>query len=184
MSGILESSEISFKIKKGQIIISNLEKTSVKKVIEILKKFKHPERVIELRGSARSAMDAADSLKVPVGAIVKTLVFVINNNCEELPIITLVAGDKICKTSTLPKILNLKGSVTRPDARKVKEVTGYSIGGVSPIGLPSQLDLIIDTSLKRFDRIWSAAGHTRCVFPSTFKQLSKITNSIESDEIT
>ncbi len=121
---------------------------------------------------------------MPVGAIVKTLVFVICNESEEIPVVTLVAGDKKCKTNRLPKILNIKGTVIRPDANKAKEITGYSIGGVSPVGLPKELDLIIDTSLKRFNKVWSAAGHTHCVFAASFSQLRKMTNAIESDEIT
>ena len=149
-----------------------------------MEKIRHREEVIELIDTARSALDVANSLKVPIGAIVKTLIFVINNQSEETSIATLVAGDKKCKTNMLPKILNIKGIVIRPNANKVKELTGYSIGGVSPVGLPKELDLIIDTSLKRFDKIWSAAGHTHCVFAATFEQLSKMTNAIESDEIT
>ena len=149
----------------------------------ILDQINHPEKVIELTETARSALDAAHALKVPVGAIVKTLVFVINHKTKEVPIVTLVAGDKKCNTDMLPKILEIKGTVIRPDANEVKEITGYSIGGVSPVGLPKELDLIIDTSLKRFGKIWSAAGHSHCVFAATFAQLSKITNAIESDEV-
>ena len=80
--------------------------------------------------------------------------------------------------------MNIKGTVIRPDANKVKKITGYSIGGVSPVGLPKELDLIIDSSLKRFNKVWSAAGHTHCVFASSFLQLKRMTNAIESDEIT
>ena len=149
----------------------------------ILTRINHPERVIELTETARSALDAANSLRVPVGAIVKTLVFTINSQTKEVPVVTLVAGDRQCDTDMLLKILDVRGTVMKPDANKVKQITGYSIGGVSPIGLPKALDLIIDTSLKRFEKIWSAAGHPHCVFASTFAQLSKMTNAIESDEI-
>ena len=69
------------------------------------------------------------------------------------------------------------------NADKVKLITGFSIGGVSPVGLPSELDLIIDTSLKRFETIWSAAGHTHCVFSATYENLNKIIKAVESDEI-
>ena len=96
-------------------------------MVSILEKIKPPDVIIELTDTARSTLDTSNSLKVPVGAIVKTLVFVINNNKEEIPVITLVAGDKKCKTDILPKILNLKGSAIRPDANRVKELTGYSI---------------------------------------------------------
>ena len=134
--------------------------------------------------TARSALDAAKSLEVPVGAIVKTLIFIIKSDKIETPVVTLVAGDKKCKTEILPEILNIEGYVSRPDAKLVKNITGYSIGGVSPLGLSAKLDIIIDISLKRFDKIWSAAGHTHCVFGSTYNQLLLMTNGIESDKIT
>ena len=140
--------------------------------------------VIELEETARSAVDAANSLDVKVGAIVKTLVFVIISQNYEIPVSALVAGDKRCNTDALIKLLDIEGKIVKPDADRVKEITGYSIGGVSPIGLPSELHLIIDSSLKRFETIWSAAGHTHCVFAATYKQLKEMTNATESDEIT
>ena len=140
--------------------------------------------VIELEETARSAVDAANSLDVEVGAIVKTLVFVIRRQTHEIPVIALVAGDKRCNTDAFIKLLNIEGKIVKPDADRVKEITGFSIGGVSPIGLPNELHLIIDSSLKRFETIWSAAGHTHCVFAATYKQLKEMTNATESDEIT
>ena len=140
--------------------------------------------VIELEEIARSAVDAANSLDVEVGAIVKTLVFVIRRQTHEIPVIALVAGDKRCNTDAFIKLLDIEGKIVKPDADRVKEITGYSIGAVSPIGLPNELHLIIDSSLKRFETIWSAAGHTHCVFAATYKQLKEMTNATESDEIT
>tara|TARA_B100001029_G_C14733781_1_gene271776 strand:+ start:112 stop:561 length:450 start_codon:yes stop_codon:yes gene_type:complete len=144
----------------------------------------HGHNVIELKDTARSAADAATALDVPVGAIVKTLVFIISDNNHNTPVIALVAGDKQCRTDMLPRVLGCCGEVIRPRADIVKEITGYSIGGVSPLGLPEKLDVILDASLKRFETIWSAAGHTHCVFPATFVQLANMTKSIESDQIT
>ena len=167
-----------------EINISNLKKDSVLKVISIINKCNLPINVIELQNTARSAKDAANSLKVPVGAIVKTLVFEIMSQNNQLPIITLVAGDKKCNIDKVPKILKLNGNIIKPDANKVKEITGYSIGGVSPIGLPKGIHIIMDLSLKRFDKIWSAAGHSHCVFSSSFDQLVKIINPVLSDELT
>ena len=140
--------------------------------------------VIELEEIARSAVDAANSLDVEVGAIVKTLVFVIRRQTHEIPVIALVAGDKRCNTDAFIKLLDIEGKIVKPDADRVKEITGCSIGAVSPIGLPNELHLIIDSSLKRFETIWSAAGHTHCVFAATYKQLKEMTNATESDEIT
>ena len=144
----------------------------------------HSETVSELSDTARTAKDAASALKVPVGAIVKSLIFMIHNERQEIPVITLISGDKKCFTDMIPKVLNVEGSVRRPDAKQVKEITGYSIGGVSPIGLPANIEMIIDSSLRRFDRIWSAAGHTHCVFATTFIQLKEMTGALESDEVT
>ena len=73
--------------------------------------------------------------------------------------------------------LKIDGKCIRPNADEVKLLTGYSIGGVSPIALPTQLPIFIDEQLKRFDLIWSAAGHPHCVFPSTFEQLQVLTQA-------
>ena len=166
------------------IIISNLEKKSVKKVSGFLQSIGHSDIVNELSDTARTAKDAASALRVPVGAIVKSLFFLIHNGREEIPVVTLISGDKKCKTDMLPKVLNIEGNVRRPDAKEVKKITGYSIGGVSPAGLPASIEIIIDSSLRRFDRIWSAAGHTHCVFAATFIQLKEMTGALESDEVT
>jgi len=99
------------------------------------------------------------------------------------PVITLISGDRLCNTKILPQLLNVEGKVIRPDADAVKSITGYSIGGVSPIGLPKELNIIADSSLKRFEKIWSAAGHPHCVFGSTFDELINLTGAQISELI-
>lgn len=163
--------------------MSNLEKKSVLKVINELEELGHSSNVIELQDTARSALDASHALNVPVGAIVKTLIFLIQSKEAETPIITLISGDRLCHTKILPQLLNVDGKVIRPDADKVKSITGYSIGGVSPIGLPKGLNIIADSSLKRFEKIWSAAGHPHCVFGSTFDELINLTGAQISETI-
>ena len=164
--------------------MSNLEKKTVKKVSDFLKNIRHPEMVIELSETARTAQDAANALLVPVGAIVKSLLFIINNENKEISVVTLIAGDKKCKIELISKVLDVSGTVRRPNAEEVKKITGYSIGGVSPIGLSKSIKLIIDTSLKRFDKIWSAAGHPHCVFSASFTQLKDITGALETEKLT
>jgi prolyl-tRNA editing enzyme YbaK/EbsC (Cys-tRNA(Pro) deacylase) len=66
----------------------------------------------------------------------------------------------------------MKGKVRRPQASEVKTITGFSIGGVAPIGLNHPLPMVMDASLKRFDKIYAAAGHPNCIFPSSFSALS------------
>jgi prolyl-tRNA editing enzyme YbaK/EbsC (Cys-tRNA(Pro) deacylase) len=163
--------------------MSNLDKKSVLKVVNELNKLNHSSSVIELQDTARSALDASLALNVPVGAIVKTLIFLIQSRESETPVITLISGDRLCNTKILAQLLNVEGKVIRPDADTVKSITGYSIGGVSPIGLPKELNIIADSSLKRFKKIWSAAGHPYCVFGSTFDELISLTGAQISEII-
>ena len=87
-------------------------------------------------------MDASKALGVPVGAIVKTLIFIIQNDEGVTPIVCLISGDMLCDTSQISQVLNIDGKVKRPAADTVKDITGYSIGGVSPIGLPEDIGII------------------------------------------
>ena len=90
-------------------------------------------------------------------------------------VLCLVSGDKRCSLNKLKKILDEKNvSMANPD--DVKKVTGYTIGGVSPVGHLSKLKIYIDTNLERFTNIFAAAGHPNCVFGIEFNQLIKLTN--------
>ena len=93
----------------------------------------------------------------------------------------LVAGDKRCSLNKIKKILNEK-DVSMGNADQVKEITGFTIGGVSPIGHLKPIKIFIDESLSRFPNIFGAAGHPNCVFKIDFENLQKITNG-EINEI-
>ena len=153
-----------------------LEKESVKRVSEFLKKFNPSLSVIVLELTARTAKDAANALKCEVGAIVKSLVF----KAEDSFLLCLVAGDKRCSLNKIKKILNKK-DVCMADAIQVKSQTGFSIGGVSPIAHLNNLKVLVDNSLSRFDNVFAAAGHPNCVFKITYSELIKITNGIEKE---
>ena len=153
-----------------------LEKESVKRVSEFLKKFNSSLSVIVLEQTARTAKDAANALKCEVGAIVKSLVF----KAEDSFMLCLVAGDKRCSLNKIKKILNKK-DVCMADAVQVKSQTGFSIGGVSPIAHLNNLKILVDNSLSRFDNVFAAAGHPSCVFKITYEELIKITNGIEKE---
>jgi prolyl-tRNA editing enzyme YbaK/EbsC (Cys-tRNA(Pro) deacylase) len=87
----------------------------------------------------------------------------------------LVSGDKRCSLNKLKKILDEKDvSMANPD--DVKKITGYTIGGVSPVGHLSKLNIYVDTNLERFTNVFAAAGHPNCVFKIEFNQLIKLTN--------
>ena len=147
-----------------------LNKGPVKKVREFIKKFDPKLEVLVLDTTARTAQDAANSLKCEVGAIVKSLLF----RAENTFLICLIAGDKRCSLNKLKKITQIKDiSMASPD--DVKTQTGYTIGGVSPIGHLKKINIFVDNSLERFEDIFAAAGHPNCVFKIDFKNLLKIT---------
>ena len=105
-----------------------LNKESVKRVVKVLNNFDNSLKVEVLNSSARTAKDAATSLNCAVGAIVKSLLLRTEGNF----ILCLVAGDKRCSLNKVKKILNMK-DVSMADAEQVKNQTGFSIGGVSPV---------------------------------------------------
>ena len=153
-----------------------LNNEPVLRVTKSLKKFNSEIKVIVLKTSARTAKDAANSLNCKLGAIVKSLVF----RAEEDFFICLVAGDKRCSLKNLKKICNKK-DVVMADAQQVKEITGFSIGGVSPTGHLKKLDIVVDNSLSRFKYVYGAAGHPDCVFKITYAELLQLTNGIEKE---
>ena len=153
-----------------------LNKETVKRVQEFIKKFDPKLEVLVLNTTARTAEDAANSLKCEVGAIVKSLLF----RAEESFLICLIAGDRRCSLNKLKKILNKK-DVSMADADAVKKNTGFSIGGVAPVAHKLKLDILIDKSLSRFSDIFAAAGHPNCVFKITYNELVEITNGSEKE---
>ena len=153
-----------------------LNKESVKRVQEFIKKFDNKLKVLVLDTTARTANDAANSLKCEVGAIVKSLLFRTDGSF----LICLIAGDKRCSLNKLKKILQKK-DVCMANADEVKANTGFSIGGVSPVAHITNLDILIDNSLSRFEYVFGAAGHPNCVFKITYNQLIKITKGSEKE---
>ena len=152
-----------------------LNKEPVKRVEKLLKEFSQNQKVISLDSSARTALEAASSLSCEVGAIVKSLLFKTEQNYT----LCLVAGDKKASLNKIKKILNIK-DVFMASADDVKNVTGFTIGGVSPIGHLNKITILIDNSLERFNFLFAAAGHPNCVFKISFRDLKKITQgSIE-----
>ena len=151
--------------------MSLLDKEPVKRAEKSLKEFNQKLSIIILDNSARTANDAAISLNCDVGAIVKSLLFRTVNSY----ILCLVAGDKRCSLSKLKKLTNKK-DISMATPEEVKTQTGYTIGGVSPVGNINSIEILIDNSLKRFIDLYAAAGHPNCVFKIDFENLQKITN--------
>ena len=150
-----------------------LEKKTVRTVINYLQNFDPNLSLISLDTTARTAKDAAQSLEVEVGAIVKSLVF--KSSKKNLYYLCLVSGDRLVSLKKLS--LNINDEVEKAFAKEVKDQTGYSIGGVPPVALThSHTQIFIDSNLKRFEKIYAAAGHPYVVFGITFEQICQITN--------
>ena len=153
-----------------------LNKEPVQRVKNKLKEFDNSLEVVVLDSSARTAKDAAESLKTEVGSIVKSLLL----RTKTSFLLCLISGDKRCSLNKIKKILNQK-DVSMANAEQVKEITGFTIGGVSPIGHLNKIDIFIDESLKRFSNIFAAAGHPNIIFKINFENLCKITNGSIKD---
>ena len=148
-----------------------LKKEAVQRVQKKLDEYNKDLKAIVLNSSARTAQEAAESLNTEVGSIVKSLLF----TTEDGFVLCLVSGDKRCSLNKLKKIKIQKDvSMANPD--QVKEVTGFTIGGVSPIGHLQKIEIFIDNELSRFEPIYAAARHPNCIFKIDFDNLIKITN--------
>ena len=112
-----------------------------------------------LSDSARTAPLAAAAVGVEVGQIVQSLVFL----RDDAPVLVLCAGDRRVDAERL-------GLEPAP-AEQVREVTGFSIGGVPPMGHDTELETIIDESLRRFSVVWAAADTPHAGFAIDTKAL-------------
>ncbi len=135
-------------------------------------------KVVELAESARTAQLAADALGTVLGSIVKSLVFLADGR----PVLVLVAGDRRADPLKLKGLLEAR-RVMIADADRVRQETGFSIGGVPPIGHRQPLATWIDESLSRFETVYAAAGHPSVVFPIPYGVLVRVTNGRVADLI-
>jgi len=148
-----------------------LKNEAVIRVQKILSNFNNSLKVIILENTARTAEDAAKALNCEIGAIVKSLFL----KADDKFILCLIPGDKKCSLNKLKKTL-LKKDVCMADADQVKENTGFSIGGVSPVGHLKKTDILIDKTFDRFKDVFAAAGHPNSIFKISYLDLLKITN--------
>ena len=147
-----------------------INKEPVQRVIKSLKVFDKSLKVQILQETARTAKDAANALNCEEGAIVKSLVF----RAETEFLICLVSGDKRCSLNKLKKVISKK-DVSMASADEVKAQTGFTIGGVSPVGHINNLNIIIDKTLERFQYVYAAAGHPNSIFGINFSKLKDLT---------
>lgn len=124
--------------------------------------------VREFPEGTHTAQDAADAIGCPVAAIVKSLVFTLDDE----PILVLVSGANRVDTAALGE--RLGGTLGKADARTVKQATGYSIGGVPPLAHATPLRTVIDEDLLQLEVLWAAAGSAMSVFPLAPDELVRL----------
>ena len=151
-----------------------LEKAAVKRFIDAARSLGVKGEVKVLADTARTALDAANSLGIEVGQIASSLIFRLPTGN---PLLIITSGRHRVDTELVAKNLNIP-ELGRADANYVKEVSGYSVGGVSPLGWISKPEIIlIDEALNDYDVVWAASGHPHAVYPTSFTELIKCTNA-------
>jgi len=126
-------------------------------------------RIQEFATSTRTAQEAADSIGVHVGQIVKSLLFLAGQE----PVLALVSGVNQLDVAGLASLTG--AAVRKADANAVRDATGYAIGGVPPTGFPRAIRTFIDRDLVQYDVLWAAAGTPRHVFPIAPQDLVRVT---------
>ena len=129
-------------------------------------------QVRALSDSARTAAEAAAALGVTPGQIASSIVFKLPDGS---PLLVVTSGAHRVDTNLVAKLLNVD-KLHRADADYIKEVSGISIGGVSPFGWLTSPTILIDEALAQYEVVWAAAGHAHAVFPTNYSELVKFTN--------
>jgi len=151
-----------------------LEKAAVKRFIEARNLLGVSGEVHVLSESARTAAEAAASLNIEVGQIASSLIFKLPNGS---PLLIITSGRHRVDTQLVALNLGVD-ALGRVDADFVKDASGYSIGGVSPLGWISKPEIIlIDEVLNDYDVVWAAAGHPHAVYPTTYDELIQCTGA-------
>ena len=150
-----------------------LEKAAVKRVQQALIDLGVSGQIKVLIESARTAQEAADGLGIEVGQIASSLIFKLPDHS---PLLIITSGRHRVDVDLVAKNLGIE-KLERVDAAYVKEISGFSIGGVAPIGWISQATIIIDQALNDYEVVWAAAGHPHAVYPTSFNELLQCTDA-------
>ena len=151
-----------------------LEKAAVKRVIVALAEHGCAGQIKVLSDSARTAAEAAAALGIEVGQIASSLIFKLPDGS---PLLVITSGRHRVDTDLVAQNLGIE-KLGRVDADYVKEQSGFSIGGVSPVGWISKPEIIlIDEALNDYDIVWAAAGHPHAVYPTTYDELIQCTGA-------
>ncbi len=151
-----------------------LEKAAVRRFQEAATALGVKGEINILADTARTAVDAANGLGIEVGQIASSLIFRLPSGN---PLLIITSGRHRVDTDLVAKNLGI-AELGRADANYVKEVSGYSVGGVSPIGWISKPEItLIDEALNDYEIVWAASGHPHAVYPTSFEELKWCTGA-------
>lgn len=148
------------------------------RVSELLAQQGHPHAPRWLDSAVRTAQEAADALGVAVGQIAKSVIF--RRRSDDVAVLVITSGDRRVDEQ---RVASHTGPLARADAGFVKQRTGFSIGGVAPLGHAEPPLTLIDRELFRFEEIWAAAGHPNGVFKLTPADLERLTGAPVADVV-
>ena len=150
-----------------------LSRPAVERVRSALKSGDSFAEIKLLESSARSSKEAADSLGIEVGQIAASIIFRLP---DDSPVLVITSGRHRVDTDLITKHLGV-AELLRADADYIKNISGFTIGGVSPVGWITSPLSIIDVALNDYDVVWAAAGHPHAVYPTTFEELQRMTGA-------
>ena len=151
-----------------------LEKAAVRRFKEAADSLGVKGEINILAETARTAIDAANGLGIEVGQIASSLIFKLPSGN---PLLIITSGRHRVDTDLVAKNLGLP-ELGRADANYVKEVSGYSVGGVSPIGWITTPEItLIDEALNEYEVVWAASGHPHAVYPTSYTELIACTGA-------
>jgi prolyl-tRNA editing enzyme YbaK/EbsC (Cys-tRNA(Pro) deacylase) len=145
--------------------------------IDEVKRFLDAHNIVvrEFEQPTPSSEAAARAVGCSVAEIAKTVLFLVGSH----PVVVVTSGDMKVKASELKRTLGLRGKVRLPESHEVIEITGYAPGGVCPFLLPADLEILVDSSMRRFPLVYAAAGNEHSAVPISVDQLLAITNGTE-----
>jgi prolyl-tRNA editing enzyme YbaK/EbsC (Cys-tRNA(Pro) deacylase) len=161
------------RVARGITLDPILLRPAVERVRSALSSGASPGEIKLLESTARSSKEAADSLGIEVGQIAASIIFRLPNDS---PVLVITRGRQRVDTDLITKHLGV-AELLRADADYIKNISGFTIGGVSPVGWITSPLSIIDVALNDYDVVWAAAGHPHAVYPTTFEELQRMTGS-------
>jgi len=146
-------------------------KESAQRVQNKLLELGHPNKVVELPDSARTAQEAADAIGCEIAQIAKSIIFRMQQSDQ--PLLVVASGMNRVNEKRVAEVVQDK--LGKADADYVRERTGFVIGGVAPLGHAEPIRTLIDEDLFQYDTLWAAAGHPKAVFELTPRELVAMT---------